>query len=126
MAGLSGGVNDEVEFLFVEQVGDGGAVADVEGLVAEAFAGFFQPLAIPGGVALGTEKIGAHVVVDAEDVEAKVVKEDDGFGSDEAAAAGDQYFHENASLGRGEGKIIGANALSSVSVEVTTVSLKYE
>jgi len=95
VTGLGGGVDDDVELLAFHDRHYGGAVADVECLMAEVFAGAFEALAVPGGVAFGAEEVGSHVVVDAQDAEAHLIEEDDGFRTDETTAASDKNSHEN-------------------------------
>ncbi len=85
MARLGGGVDDELGLDLLEDLFDALAVADVLLDVGEFFAGGLEALAVPGGVALGAEELGAHVVIDAPDGEAEVVEKGDGFGADETA-----------------------------------------
>jgi hypothetical protein len=53
-----------------------------------------EALLVPTRVAAGTEKIGAHVVVHAMDLPAKLGKIGDDFGTDEAGGTGDEELHK--------------------------------
>src|SRR5262249_8653629 len=68
----------------------GGAIADVERMVCEALGDAAQALEVPGRIAVGSEEVAAHVVVDAVDLPATVVEERCSLRSDETAAAGDE------------------------------------
>src|SRR5262249_2875247 len=77
-------------------------VADVERMVREALGDAAQALEVPGRVAVGTEEVAAHVVVDAVHLPAAVVEERRSLRSDETAAAGDEYpLHALDSLAAG-------------------------
>src|SRR5439155_26215826 len=86
----SGGVDDEVGLDVAEKSGDAGAVADIELRVREAFRDRLKPPQVPGGVALRPEEVGAHVVVDADDLPSARIEITHGFGADQSARAGDE------------------------------------
>src|SRR5690348_12474309 len=90
MRGLRRAMDDEVEPLRAKQFVERGAVADVEAMMEEVLGARFQPFEIPGSVALGAEEEAAHVVVHADHTMALAVEMLDGFGADQAAAAGDE------------------------------------
>ena len=59
---------------FPDQREDAGAVADVELVMDETGDGPGQPLLVPAGVALRAEEDGALVVVDAVDLQARLME----------------------------------------------------
>src|SRR6185437_14626303 len=73
------------------------AVADVEAHVREAAQRGDEPIARARRVAARAEEVGAHVVVDAHDLEAEGVEELRGLRSDEATASGHEDAHAWAS-----------------------------
>jgi len=56
-------MDDGRRFQFLEQAEHSGAVPDVELMMRKAFEGPEQALLVPTGVASGTKKIRAHVVI---------------------------------------------------------------
>jgi hypothetical protein len=85
-------MHDEIEAVGVEEFVESGAVANVYGEVREILCRRLEAVEIPESVAEGAEKFAAHVVVNADDGMALAVNVFDGFGPNEAAAAGDQDF----------------------------------
>jgi hypothetical protein len=87
---LRGGVDDQVGLGVFDEALHRGAVADVGLDVGEVFRFALEALEVPGGVALGSEKVGPHVVVDADDAVAAAVEVGDGFGADQSTGACDE------------------------------------
>ena len=53
-----------------------------------------EPLLVPSGITLRTEKVGTHVVINAVDFPAESGEVVDDFRADEAGGTGDEEFHE--------------------------------
>ena len=87
---LRGAVNDEIEAARAEQFVERGPVANIHGVMREIFGRSFEAVEIPEGVTGGAEKFAAHIVVNADDGVALTVKMFDRFGTDKAAASGDE------------------------------------
>jgi hypothetical protein len=68
MAGLSGRVDDQRRPEVLESSKDGFPVADVQFIVAEAWMSCCQSALVPARVALRTEEVGPHVVINAVDL----------------------------------------------------------
>jgi hypothetical protein len=95
--GLRGRVHDhrDVAAVVREELTDTGLVADVQiGVPVAAHRGF-QPLPVPSRATRRSEEVPAHVVVDADDVEALRGEERRRFRSDEAGRAGDDGDRHN-------------------------------
>ena len=90
MRRLRGAVNDEIEAARAEKFVECGTVANIHGEVCEIFGRGLETVEIPESVAGGAEKLAPHVVVNADDSVALAVKIFDRFGTDKAAAAGDE------------------------------------
>src|SRR5262249_57545376 len=65
-------------------------VSEVAGLMGKLPGHLPQALEIPGGVAVGSEEVAAHVVVAAVPLPAAMIEEGRRLGADEPAAAGDE------------------------------------
>src|SRR4029434_1589761 len=92
--GLRGAVYDHVKTVFLEQVVQRSAVPNIDTRVLNSLGGALQWFEVPGSVTLRAEKYLAHVVVHADDTMALAVKMFRRFGSDQTAAACDEYgFH---------------------------------
>src|SRR2546430_2905204 len=100
MGRLRGAVNDEIEAARKEHFVERGAIANIHGVMREIFSRRFEAVEIPEGVAGGAEKFAAHIVVNANDDVALTVQKVDRFGTDKAAAAGDEngsWWHRSLS-----------------------------
>ena len=80
-------MHDNVDREGFKQTGHRGPIADVQIVMGKAPAGGFELAADGCGVAAGTEKVRAHVVVDAMHVRALRIEKPDRFGPDQPAAA---------------------------------------
>src|SRR5262249_46236775 len=87
---LRGGVDQEVRLEAADEVDHRRAVPDVERMVGEVRGQLPQALEIPGGVAVWSEEVTPHVVVDAVPLPAAMIEEGRSLGADEPAAAGDE------------------------------------
>ena len=88
---LSGSVNDKRNVVAVarEDFGDNAVIANVDVVMDVAGDLAAQTIADPVGGSFGTEKIGAHAIIYADDVEAESGEIEDGFGTDESGGTGD-------------------------------------
>src|SRR4029450_7089898 len=85
--GLGGAVDNEIWTLITHRVGQPSSIADVQAVVGEALRDPMQAFEVPGGVAIRTEEVTAHVVIHAMDLPTALVKEGHGLGANQAAAA---------------------------------------
>ena len=83
MAGLGSGVEQEGRTKRVEKCEHFGPVADIEFVMAKIWVEGLQAPLIPTRIALWTEEIGSHIVVDAVDFPSETAKVIHYFGSDE-------------------------------------------
>lgn len=92
MRGLGRGVDDQFDVLaaFGEDRVDGLPIANIGVAVSVVIESLLQLLAVPGGGAVLAEEVLAHIVVDADDVEAFFVKEFGGLAADESGRASDE------------------------------------
>jgi hypothetical protein len=95
VAGLGRAVNGDVELFRFEKAEYGVAVADVEVAVDKVPDARLEAPEGGPGVAARAEEIHTHVVVNAEHRVEVPVHLDDAFGTDEAAGARDEQFHDN-------------------------------
>ena len=86
-------MHDQIEPVGAEELHHRRAVTDVDGVVGEVRRGGLQPAQVPQRVAFLAEELAPHVVVHAVDFVPGPVIMLDGFGADEAAAAGYKNFH---------------------------------
>ena len=99
VARLTGGVDHDgdVRAVLLEDLGQPFAVADVDvevGVRVAELAG--QPQQAPRGRSVLAEEVAAHVVVDADDVEAQAGEMADRLGADQSRRAGDQCDRHDA------------------------------
>ena len=89
---LSGAVDDQVGMRPLHEAGDALARSRTSSvvMVEAASCSFRSRSRFQRGVAVGTEEVAAHVVVDADDRPAEPVEVGNRLGADQAAAAGDQ------------------------------------
>src|SRR6201999_1806284 len=90
MGRLRGGVDDAGGAEGANEVEDTGAVADVKRVMGVVFEGGGEAFDVPGGVAVGAEKLAALIVVHAMDGEAAFVKGLTDSGTDEAGRSCNQ------------------------------------
>jgi len=81
-------MNNHIGFDFFNALEHIHAVSDVQLVVRETSAGFFEASLIPPCIALRTEEVGAHVVVDAVYFPAEGIEICDNFGADETGGTG--------------------------------------
>lgn len=86
-------MNDEVDRNFLEEPEHARAIANVDLVMLERLARREQLIAIRARVTAGTEKVHAHVVVDAVDGMTLRAEIAHGFRPDESAAARNQDVH---------------------------------
>src|SRR6266568_1124256 len=98
MAGLGGGMDDEGGALSVQQGFKGGAVADVQFVVAEILVGSQQPALVPAGVASRAEELSPHVVVNPMDFPAELGEVIHHFRADESGGTGYEEAHRTTGL----------------------------
>src|SRR5262249_28108015 len=93
MRGLRRAVDDGADPVHGEQVAHRGAVANVDRVVGEVADALDELPHPPGGVALRTEEVGPHVVVEAVEVMAAPGEILDRFRADQATRSGDENLH---------------------------------
>jgi hypothetical protein len=82
---LSRGVDQKPRLKLPDQIANSVTIANVELLKSERPAGSLQPLLIPSRIARRSEKFGAHIVVNTDDIPAPTVEVRHDFGPDESA-----------------------------------------
>ena len=95
--GLGRGVDDDGRLERLDQLQDGGAVADIQLVVGEAGQRLPQPLLVPAGVALRAEEGLALVVVHPVNCKAAPMEEGGDFRANQAGRAGDKTVLTHAS-----------------------------
>jgi hypothetical protein len=82
--------------LIFEKTREPFTVTDIQLVVLKMARALPQPLKIPRGVPLRTEKIRTHIIVDSEDTVGTAVKKTHELRPNEAARTGNEDFHGKA------------------------------
>src|SRR6478736_4554483 len=87
-------MDDGIRLLQGNQLEHAQAISNIGRVMAETRVSITKLGQVPGGVSVGAEEGGPHIVVDADDIVAEFIEIADRLRSDEPAAACDQYLHE--------------------------------
>ena len=90
VAGLGGGMHDHVRPDLFQTAQHRRPVPYIEFVMGKSLMSFAQPLLVPARIALHTEKVRAHIVVDAVNPPAQTAEMRDYFRADQPGAAGDK------------------------------------
>jgi hypothetical protein len=99
VTGLGGTMHDKIKWsLIFEKPRETFTITDIKLIMLKMARALTQPLKIPCGVPLRTEKIRTHIIVNSEDTVGTAVKKAHEFRPDEATRSGNEDFHNELSL----------------------------